>query len=219
MSRSLCPKCYSSDGLAVYEDGSYCFACNNTINKYNFGYASTKKENKLGVPINLGHKIPEEYVAWMVKYNIKPSEAYWDGSRKRLCFPSMDGKAAWLRSLTEAPKWLLAGSKYSLFMYGVKTKNLCLVEDVVSAIKVSSIMQTIALGGTNLKDSILSTIVRGYYKKIYIFLDGDEAGKEGAQKIRNELKLIKNCIILRGNKDPKDYSLNDLKEMFKEVKL
>jgi hypothetical protein len=218
--------CSSSDGLATYVDGTYCYSCNKyTPTKIKFGIEEKKRSIEVPTIKNTG--IPKEYSDWINLYNLGVTDlkkyCFWSEEKRRLCFVSSLVETeddvltgCWMRSLNEAPKWLCAGSTEVPFIYycgGVKNEissNLCLVEDVVSAIRVSEVMDCLALGGTNLKDSILSFINKHPCGHIFIMLDGDSAGKTGAEKIKKQLALFKESTIIRVRKDPKCMTVDQI---------
>lgn len=92
---------------------------------------------------------------------------------------------------------------------------LVLVEDQVSAIKLSKICTTASLLGTNLKEEGLSLFRKIGITKIILMMDGDEAGYKATSKLNNMLssffKVYTSYLPL--GKDPKDLSLEDLRRL------
>ncbi len=233
MSRSLCPDCNANRGLAEYDNGTYCFGCHkSTVSKSLMKRLDVQTCKKsLQVPEDNNYIFPEEALQWLLKYGAEEinymDDCFWSDEYQRIVFPSPCGKAAWMRSVTEQPKWLFVGDKDVMFHYPTKSilreieeseanqKCVCLTEDVVSAIKVSEVMDSIALGGTVLKESTWSYIGMNGYQKVYIFLDGDSAGKKGAEFCRRRLSLLADCVIIRGRKDPKEFSIEELRGILK----
>lgn len=202
------------------------------------------KKPELELPDNKDVIFPKEVYDWLFKYfgletnNLHTKGIFWSEKYKRIIFPiygipyglnswetNPQMLAAWMRSVNEQPKWLFAGDKDVVFKYGdwynnysssyVNDSSVCIVEDVVSAVKVSEVMDSIALGGTNLKEIHYDYLRSHPYRNVYIFLDGDEAGKKGAQRVRNELKLQHTCVIIREKLDPKEIPINGLEELLK----
>jgi len=231
-SRSECPKCGAKRGLAEYDNGEYCHACHEFtgLTKSLIKRLDVQTQKKeLELPKCKPAIWPEEAKEWIYKY-LEPKEAivpyFWSDEYQRIVFPSNCGKAAWMRRVEETnrpeykPKWLFVGDKEVVFKYGERRNHsygvidsVCLVEDVISAIKVSEVMDCIALGGTQIKDNVYSYIGDSGYSKVYVFLDGDEAGRKGAEFIRKRLALLYDTIIIRGNKDPKEMSLDQIKDL------
>ena len=89
---------------------------------------------------------------------------------------------------------------------------LCLVEDAISAIKVSSIVSSAALLGSHLTTEGFHLLLK-HFKQIDIFLDGDatykaiELYKTVSQFVKSRLHIIPN------GKDPKDLTYEQLKEL------
>lgn len=163
---------------------------------------------------------------------------FWDSQiYSRLCFPyyiqnntrEMEYRGCWMRLVDQTnrpeykPKWLFAGIRDFVWQYlrvigSNETEEaqwrldhtVVLVEDVVSALRVSEHMNCICLGGTNLTDFVKEFII-GSYENVIVFLDGDDAGRNAAEKIRKELKLYCNVRVIRAKRDPKEMSNLQLK--------
>lgn len=233
-SRTKCFDCGAGRGLAEYEDGTFCHACHTKTKSRSLikQEKAVKKELKVPMWDGTDQEWPREAFNWLIKYadngQLTFDKVFWSDEYKRIVFPSPCGKAAWMRSVNEQPKWLFVGDKDAVFCYEKYPRNLpncpievyqsnaiCLVEDVVSAIKVSEVMDSMALGGTVLKDNIYSYIGNNGYQKVYIFLDGDGAGRKGAEQIRKKLALLCDTVIIRSNRDPKEHMIDEIKELLK----
>lgn len=212
--RQHCCSCDSSDGLAIYNNGSYCFACKELKNRKTLldNRQSLKNAPFAGVFTNL-LKDEIEYLSQfeltnqdIIDYNITHEVL-----SNRICF-AYNKEAFWLRSLTNQPKWLYKGIDKSsyvwLYQHHYPNDKVCIVEDVISAIKVSKFMDCICLGGTNINESILEIL--NTYNCVYLFLDGDVAGRNAKELIRNKTKLIIDVFTVRNTKDPKTYTYNEL---------
>lgn len=172
---------------------------------------------------------------WVKQYDenqVLMNNCYWSEAKGRIIFPVYykDGNgekkisAAWMRSpdTNLQPKWLFAGDKEALFFYkpvedlDVEWRGdseICLVEDVVSALKVGQVEECLALGGTYLKPHQLRFILRNGYRRVLIMLDGDKAGRDAALKIHRQLGLLirmKNIVL---KKDPKAHTINEIREL------
>lgn len=230
-SRNKCEDCGATRGLAEYSDGTYCHACHKYRPEKSLFKEQKVKPTELEVPEDKQLDWPDEAYDWINKYQDERSKSlmkhcFWSDKYRRVVFPSDCNTAAWMRSINEHPKWLFVGNKDIVFKYGdwytntssdyKSDSSVCLVEDVVSSIKVSELMDCIALGSTNLKELHYDYLRNHPYHNVYIFLDGDDAGKKGAERIRNELKLLYKCVIIRGRLDPKEISINKLKELLSD---
>lgn len=235
-SRSTCFDCLSSDGLAVYADGTYCFSCH--IKTTDHKLVSIPKSSTAGELENtvffneegeiIANILPHKACVWLLQYGITQKHLqdfniFWSGSYNRLVFPyytpDEDGKIsapdfAWMRDLDgRTPKWLRYGEVSGLYHIHVSTAELgnsvVLVEDVVSGIRITDYMSVLVLGSTNASDELLVNKLKDY-ENVFIWLDGDEPGKRGAEDIRNRFKLTKNITIIRTPKDPKEYDVIEM---------
>lgn len=103
------------------------------------------------------------------------------------------------------------------FPLGQKLDNvLVLVEDQVSAIKVSKVYPCAALMGTNLSDDGLTQLRQLSLTNITLLLDGDEAGINASKVLHNKIAphtFRTTVIYLERGKDPKDLPLEELKDV------
>jgi hypothetical protein len=222
MSRTLCPDCKSSDGLALYEDATYCHACHKTTRHKSLLILPKKKE--LEVPQDLTTCIPDLAHRWLADAGLYISgrdtiEVYWSPSMCRLVFPYAN--FAWMRSLTQKPKWLYAGPKPQPELYYLEkefdSNSLVLCEDVISAIRISEHSNVIALMGTNITQYMLGKLkeILPYHQEILLWLDGDDAGIKARTGLKKQLQLITDLPvrIIRSKQDPKCFDSKTIKEI------
>lgn len=232
MSRSSCFDCGSSDGLAIYEDGTYCFSCQKQTKSKSLFQEVKEDKDKLQLPVDIGDQLPPKAMEWLLQF-LDVDEinrfAFWSSKYNRICFPyyvwpvgkeRSEMLMCWMRTLNSNTKmkWLFTGDNTMLPFYIPTTSQpsvsrICLVEDVISGIKVSKFIDVIVLGTTDIgKDSpILSKLEQ--YDRVVLFLDGDNAGKKGTERLRNDLKLLYDVKTIRNNRDPKNYSNDELQEL------
>lgn len=216
MARNQCPDCQSRSGLAEYQDGTFCHSCK----KYTPGGAMVPRPERIPakIPEYAGNEMPKQALEWLQRYFGDQAEGmigqdiYW-GSNQRIVFKYRE--SAWMRSIDPEvkPKWLFSGDRDLVWWYRKGTDSVVLTEDVVSAYKVADVMDSIALGGTHLKQSALSFILEHGYKNVYIMLDGDKAGQDAAYKIHKKLGLYVNRHVIKVRRDPKEHSLEELQEI------
>ena len=226
--RAQCYDCGSSTGLASYDDGEYCHACNSKqhvrslITSSNTIVESIYKDNK-HIPEDQQDKWPEEAWQYVKRYYltndlIKHHNIYWSNTAKRIIFPNdrFDSDCAWGRSLTDRPKWMKYGnSKGIVYPYRTcNTEELVLVEDCISAIRVSQFKDCLSLSGTSIKEGMEDVI--SSHKKLIIWLDGDIAGIRGAEKIRREFKLYKDVRVINTKVDPKELTHAQLEGVLRD---
>ena len=113
------------------------------------------------------------------------------------------------------PLWWYSGD-YSTTIMGA-TSGLCIVEDIVSGIKCSRFVPAIALLGANLSEECAAFIseLNIDKSKIKLFLDNDNRQiKLNQLKIKGILEQMGYTVtIIKQNKDPKECSDNQLREL------
>jgi DNA primase len=103
----------------------------------------------------------------------------------------------------------------------VESKRVCVVEDYPSMLRINSQLgiPTCCLGGTNIFDRHVSTMLSLEVKELIILLDADAVTK--AIKLKRSLSLAfdnVHVIPLLGA-DPKDMTVHELNQTFKGIKL
>jgi len=120
------------------------------------------------------------------------------------------------REEPDAPKYLTVRSANPrLFSSGLSHggKSCVLTEDAISAIKCGRCLPAYALTGTYLTDDELFWIVSGYEEYV-IFLDDDNADVRRQELIlKNRLDVFGKARIIHTDKDPKEYTDQELKEI------
>lgn len=232
----------AGDNFAEYYDGSgYCWNCghyrlaDNAISQF----LSKRDRNtikplpKIMLPDDCTIDYPEITISWMEQYQLNKMDMLsnnilWSGQESRLIFPY------WIAGILEGwqgryfgtdktkAKWYSRGDMqkiYYILPYNEKdghAKNdasrLVLVEDVVSAIKIGKLgIHAMPIFGTNIKARWQQLKLLNYQEYI-IFLDPDMHLKSLKESKEGALKGIKTRVIL-SEKDPKEYSYIELKEV------
>ena len=99
------------------------------------------------------------------------------------------------------------------FAMNQPTKDICLVEDKLSAVRVSKYMTCASLSGCNLSVEDVK-LLRKHTDSIYIMLDGDAIAK--AREIKDTYSLFFgnfSVIDLSNRPDPKDMTDKELREV------
>ena len=235
-----CPNCQSSSGVDVH-GRDFCHACGKDFPGKGKDLLPKKQPPRKSLELPVWDPFdcfPDKAYDYLNKFHyVRDERCFWSSKYDRLCFPyykkddflyngpeTMIG--CWMRSLDQQPKWKLAGSKDFAWVYFKARKvweseeteyrlnnTIVLVEDVISAIRVSKYLDCVHLGGTSINKSTEDLL--NAYINVYIFLDGDEAGKNGAMKIRNKLKLNYNVRVIRAKKDPKCHTDEELKRILR----
>jgi len=188
---------------------------------------NTANARDITLPKDFTTDIPLEGRLWLYsngitsklrkKYNIGYSE-----SLRRVMLPVNDTKGSliWFqcRALLEGqkPKYLQpSGDKSSVLFQsksienGETSKEVILVEDIMSAIRVGDVQQAASLLGTKADTHQINFLSR--YDKVYTWLDADKAGRRGSATIRQSLELLTECHDIRTEHDPKQYSKQQIR--------
>lgn len=116
-----------------------------------------------------------------------------------------------------SPKYLIYKEKEFNNLWYANPKNsdtVCIVEDVLSAIRCSRFVAGAALLGTNLPDSAIQFLIRRH-KKFIIFMDDDNSKVKMKQvHLKNKLELIGSVkLITKIGKDPKELTDKELEAL------
>ena len=97
------------------------------------------------------------------------------------------------------------------------SRDLCIVEDVISAIKCARYIDTIAIQGTALRDKHIKFIYSKGYNNFIIFFDDDNVQvRRNSEKCRKQLTKFGNVRVIHSNgKDPKEHSDEELEELLR----
>lgn len=143
----------------------------------------------------------------------------------RLLIPSGNGDVVQSRGFDDenSPRYrTYKRNKTSIALWqnkhAIKIYDCWLVEDMLSAIKVrkSTADDAIALLGTNCDDSVIEHLMNTSYKRVFVALDPDRAGREKQHKLVERLKLIlvgKRVLSVELDQDPKHTSADDLERI------
>ena len=143
----------------------------------------------------------------------------WSGKNvhKKYCSSIGFKKQYWLSS--ESVKQQDQQSQYEAVKQNDKTKNkndvVFIAEGIADAAHLSSIGDAVALLGLSYDGSLnggISAIPQT--KKVVIFFDGDEVGKFNSFKVASKFGSHNTTIIFGDeNKDPTDYTVDELREL------
>jgi len=171
-------------------------------------------------------------VDYLGGYGILPYEAYsqnitWLDKERRLVFPLYDHRGYKWGTLTKAidkgvkPKTILYKENNIPSLHFPRTgalecETLVLVEDVMSAIKLSNYTATAAILGTHINEELILYIKSLGFKDVRIMFDNDATAK--ALGYVNKYKGLLNLSVVEVSKpysDPKDIPHTLLKGIFK----
>jgi twinkle protein len=220
-----CPKCKSKDNLGEYEDHFYCFGCQYYKLKHDLEtlrsrvYKSKSPSNVIDVSnINTTDELPPVAMKWLLSYGITPTEIVrynfqWCTDNGTLILLNTGNYWQGRSFKNFGPKYLSNGPK-PLTTYG-KSATIILVEDILSAIKVSRVQQVCSspLLGSSLASHFEQELVNNY-EMAYIWLDRDKA--KNAIRIKNRLKgLGLPSKVIVTELDPKEYTTKEIEQWLK----
>jgi hypothetical protein len=230
-----CPKCGSSDAFAEYDDGHFwCFSCRNYVPpnykslKNMENYFSAKRELKKGeLPHDFTKEIPKEPYAWLKQYSLTTEEisAYygWSQSQQMLItsyYGEENDLLVWQGRYFPArvPKVYTSGYPDTHILLhsntdGEYSRRVVVVEDSVSAIKVARVCTATPLLGSNLSRHKSVGLSRSF-THLTFWLDYDKLSSMMKQTEANKLLFSKVDMIVT-EKDPKEYSTDEIKELLK----
>lgn len=225
-----CPECGSADNLGVWEDGhKWCFGCHYYVPSSILSIKSmeqvfeSKQESKLdSLPYDVTTNIPKEPYGWLKKYSLTNEEIVnnnllWSSSAQMLIFPYYGDNNEiifWQGRYFPArkPKVYTGGDNNHIVLLrcsNLYPSTVVVVEDPVSAIKVSRIADCHPLFGSNLSIHNATHLSR-YYDNLILWLDQDKT-KEMIKFAERYKFLFKNIKIISTEKDPKENSDEELR--------
>lgn len=173
---------------------------------------------------------PVEAKKWLLDARISPviiadRGFMWSDSKAALYIPvQQEGDSAFGRKIVGHavrlfnPKGYFTKTNdkdnfYGYYKAPVETDTVVLVEDVLSAIRVAEVVDSISLMGVHVKPAVLSRVLTGGYKRAIIFLDGDNPQvRMKAREAAKRLSWLPTRIVETGT-DPKRHSKEELDKL------
>jgi hypothetical protein len=239
--KERCPQCAKlgkdrgHDNLAIYSDGhSYCYSC---------GFRSggglwiprpqeESKSIEVVLPTDVTTELPYEAKLWLSQYEITQLDinkhlCMWSQYYSRLIFPYFSGSelVAWQgryikvddREYQKPPaKWYSCG-KIHEFVHplNVNSREAVLVEDIVSAIKVSRYKGSIPLFGSTISKKQLLRL-KLLVDRVWYWLDPDKRTESIKMAKMSQLLGIESRVIL-SDKDPKEHGRKEIEQYLSSV--
>ena len=236
---TYCPSCHSKDNLAIYTDHEWCWSCSRLVfYNYHPRRINDVKDTEVKIvslPEDIAGYIPAVAHDWIKKYDLTLKELYennvvWSESRQLLLFPLFDDKhflwgyqGRYFGSDPKHPKWTSKGNYKNLGkvyhppLTTPKDSSIILVEDVISAIKISRTTPCLCLFGSFVDLNKICTIYKEKHPKNFIiWLDKD---KEKESRLYS-LQLNKIGIptsVISTTLDPKSYSSNEIEQELNKI--
>lgn len=220
-----CPKCRSSggdisgDNLGVYSDGhSYCWKCG----FYNPGDIKDKYFKKEPITNSRGLIYPEitsfskETIDYLKKYGLTDDEIYSNLNGHTEGYSFFDSAFYQVRRINpiDKPKvdtrGIIVGNE-PIFASSNGGDSVVLVEDIISSIKVSRVIDSCALLKSSIHD-ILILRLANRYKNCYLWLDPDMYQKMTKSLLPRLKPYFNQVRVIFSELDPKEYSTQKIKE-------
>ena len=212
-----CPECGSKDNCSVWDDGhEWCFGCG----YYKPGVAwktIIKKDknarNPIAFPVDSSDNLPIKAQTWYKTYGLNDYDAAknkfkWSEEKQWLIMPVYGAKDDLLmyqaRCFGTGPKYFTKGNPQSIdHIIGENSAApvLFVVEDLLSAIKISKIATVMPLWGSSISNERLVRLSRSY-TTLVIWLDYDKA-HESVRIRERASNLFKKSFIIIHKQDPK----------------
>lgn len=230
---TACPRCGSSDAFAEYSDGhKWCFSCHKYVPAKIKSARQVeeilydKKEYSKGVlPFDFTPEIPKEPYAWLKQYSltneeIKQNSLGWSESEGMLIFPYYEDERKENLLLWQGryfpsrnPKVYTSGfpDDCILLHHNVSRtypSRVVVVEDSVSAIKVSRVCDCTTLLGSNISKSKAIRLSK-LYDHLTIWLDSDKLSSM-VKFVEMYSILFKTIDYVYTEKDPKYYNEKEI---------
>lgn len=223
----------SEDNLAIYEDGhAHCFSCGYhrppnlllRLKSVQLALPAPKAEDSaLQFPADFTENIPVRLYDWLSKYDITPYEIRknrigWSPSLEAAIFPIFDKNdtiIAWqardLSDRAKRQKYITYGPIGDILdLRGIWAKTdriVIVVEDLISAIKVGRIYQTMPTYGCRLPvKAVLKLQER--FKRIGIWWDSDKTNEAYMAALRASQFMP--SFVVNSPKDPKEYNAQEI---------
>ena len=236
--KETCPECRklgndrSGDNLAVYSDGHcYCYRCGYRTGRRSFTQnkdsARTPTDGtSIVLPSDVTTELPFEAKDWLKQYQLTRLDTncnhiMWSEKWSRIIFPYFNESEllAWQgRYVGEdksKAKWFSQGKIHEIIHpIKVVARKAILVEDIVSAIKLSNHTGAIPLFGSSLSTQQILRL-RTVVNEVWLWLDPDMRNKSVKfAHVCNLLGLTAHVIF--SDKDPKEHDHADIANILRE---
>jgi len=229
-----CPKCRelgndrSGDNLAVYNDGhEYCFRCGYMAGRKSFTTSNPKPKATIALPADITTQLPVEARTWLGQYSlarldIQQHHIMWSEKWSRIIFPYFDdtGLIAWQgryvgTDKTKA-KWFSQGKIHEI-IHPIKVvkREAILVEDIVSAIKVSHFCGVIPIFGSTVSQQHMLRL-KTLVDRVWYWLDPDMRTKNVKMAFTGNLLGLESSVIF-SDKDPKEHTRDEIHEIIQRA--
>lgn len=233
-----CDSCGSSDANGVFDDGhTFCWSCQKHVRAKihtaaqvsNILLQDSQVKNILDLPIDISKSIPKLAYTWLKGYGVTNEEIVkhnlmWSDSRQMLIFPFYGDNneiMLWQGRYFPArnPKVFTSGYPDNHIIFRpvhseLASNRVVVVEDSVSAIKVSRLENAMELLGSNLSMQRAIRLSK-VFSHLTLWLDSDKY--KSACKFADQYGILYSKVdVIYTEKDPKEYSTDELKHILFE---
>lgn len=223
-----CPKCGSRDNLARYSDGgAFCFGCHYQERRTHAPINQPLKGDHPPLPDDINHEFSQPCIEWLASFHVDVPTAIrnglvWSPRFQQLIYQLGD---VWQarnfdpERLTKRKNYTSGDVNGCLHIYDNPGRELgtpvydglVIVEDPLSALRVSSIEPSLPLLGSHLATGRLNALA-GLYDSFVVWLDSDKY-KE-ARAIAERLRLVGlSARVIWTELDPKCYTDLEIKDV------
>ena len=201
-----CPECRklgndrSGDNLAVYSDlHCYCFRCGYSSGRKSFTRTEQKPASQIVLPSDVTTELPFEAKDWLKQYQLtrldtNRNHIMWSEKWSRIIFPYFNEvellawQGRYVGEDKSKAKWFSQGKIHEIVHpIGIKNRQAVLVEDIVSAIKVSRHLGAIPIFGSSISTKQILRL-KTICDILYVWLDKDIQQK--AVKLSHTIGLL-----------------------------
>ena len=220
----------------------FCFSCgwrNNPTNsnidqlsarlrsKTNIKNNNKNNDATVDLPSDFTVNLPEIALNWLRRYEITDAEIDmnwmgWSQQYERLIFPVFDRDGHLLmyqgrrfrEFLSDKPKYHTEGFPEKIFhiLGDSGGKSLCIVEDLVSAIKVARVMPCMPLWGSMISTPRL-TRLSDLFTNLVVWLDNDKQEYAIKRGVAAQPFFFGRVSTIITDEDPKVYSTQQIQEI------
>lgn len=226
-----CPKCRANgkdsrgDNLVVYSDGGYhCFSCGNHRSPQRFvPKEEVPNVSKALLPADFTREVPANAWKWLLQWGL-PYQ-YWlkkvgfSPKENRLIFlvgePTVFSLGRYLGEDKGPKKWYVWGDPHRHCEVVGDGEKIVLVEDLLSAHKVGQVTTAIPLFGVNYHPPHLYYLMNDA-RPVVLWLDKDQEGEVKKKAVKLSMLLNKAVDVLITDKDPKEYSVDEISRYVSE---
>ncbi len=229
LAHEQCPRCkargedLAQDNLGVFDDGHrWCFKCGffvppDPVRRLAQGLQEKQKKERetIVLPSDFTNHLPDDVVAWLTKFitreEISRNHIGWRYKNAEVVYPFHDlfgnllcYQTRGFQNGSPTRRFHTSGIVEKVFhILGDIRDSICLVEDVLSAIKVSRYVTTMPLLGSIISNDRL-VVLSMRFPNLLIWLDSDKA-KYSIKRAKAAEPFFESVRSIITELDPKEY--------------